>query len=101
MYPREILAHVPQEPHTRKFITPLFVIEKHCKQHNILKKKRERMVNKLWYIHGMGNNNENGLQLCISVYIKTRNIELNEEQISVEYLQYAIDTKIIQKNIKI
>lgn len=49
----------------------------------------------------MGNNNENGLQLCISVYIKTRNIELNEEQISVEYLQYAIDTKITQKNIKI
>lgn len=59
------------------------------------------MVNKVWYIHGMGNNNENGLQLCISVYIKTRNIELNEEQISVEYLQYAIDTKITQKNIKI
>ena len=59
------------------------------------------MVNKLWYIHGMGNNSESGLQLCISVYIKTRNIELNEEQISVEYLQYAIDTKIIQKNIKI
>lgn len=55
MYPREILAHVPQEPCSRKFVTPLFVIAKHCSQHDIYKKR----VVKLWDIHRTDNNNEN------------------------------------------
>lgn len=35
IYLREILAHVLQEPCTKKLIIPLFVIAKHRKQHNI------------------------------------------------------------------